>query len=100
MRQICQDVWLNATLMSDYPGVEVLIITDARFPNEGDKVIELGGIPVLITKSDAPVLDTESDKAMDGWNKWVVHVENEATLRELNAAAEKLAAKIIELAHG
>lgn len=99
-REIYSDTWLCAALMADYANVQVLIITDARFPNEGDKVLELGGLPVLITNSRAPVLDTAADLAMDGWNKWQRHVVNEGTLKDLNADAEQLAAKLVEQLNG
>jgi hypothetical protein len=100
IREVFPNTWLNSTLMTEYPNVQVLIVTDARFPNEGDKVVELGGIPIRITNSRAPVLGTVADVAMDGWDKWVRHVENEEGLRELNAEAEKLAAEIVSIIKG
>ena len=85
VREVFPDTWLCCTLMADYPGVQVLIITDCRFPNEGDKVLDLRGLPVKITNSRAPDLGTVADKALDDWAKWFQHIENEGDLRELNA---------------
>lgn len=95
-REIFMDTWLNATLLADYPNIDVIIITDLRFPNEGDKIVDLGGWPNKVTNSRAPVLDTVSDKALEGWTGWWGTLNNEGTLQDLNALTDDLAAKVIE----
>lgn len=100
IREVFMDTWLMATLASDYPNTQVLIVTDCRFPNEGNKVIELGGIPCLIIRSDAPVFDSPSDKALDDWGQWVKRFINDGTIRDLNVLAEEFAKELIEKLNG
>lgn len=95
IREIYPDTWLNATLLEDANGIDVLIITDLRFPNEGNKVNELGGIPVWIQRPDAIELNTVSDKALDGWTGWKKIILNNGTLKDLNFAILELVKELI-----
>ena len=91
VREIYQDNWLNATLLGEYKDVDVLIITDLRFPNEGDKVNDLGGWPVWVRRADVPLLDTVSDNALEGWPGWKDIIDNGGSLKDLSERVSKLA---------
>lgn len=92
IREIFPDTWVNSVLLTEYPKVDVLIVTDLRFPNEGDKINDLDGITVWVRRPDVPLLDTVSDKALVGWDGWKVELDNDGTLRDLNG-------KILDLAN-
>lgn len=64
------------------PGI--FIITDVRFPNEGDIVREWGGMCVHVHRPSLGPGTHESETAMDGYD-WDYTIENDGTLEDLRA---------------
>lgn len=87
IKKFDEEIWLNANLKnSDY---DVLFCTDLRFPVEFNKVEELKGILVRVTKPGLPIPTDEADTALNGWEeKWHIHISNDKGKQELYALAE------------
>lgn len=83
------NVWINA-LMSDYRPAKLSqyrpskwVITDTRFPNEAQAVVDRKGIVIRVNRPGfKPVNDHPSETALDGWSFDHV-INNNGTLKEL-----------------
>jgi hypothetical protein len=84
VRGIYGATWSEAALAERAPGV-VLIITDLRFDNEGDRIHDLGGYCIKITRGGQVVRG--SDQSIRGDFPWNAHVANEGTPAALIAKA-------------
>lgn len=89
IRTLDPDFWLNIAkarieaLDSETP----VVITDVRFPNEAEAVVELGGDVVRIVRPSIVSTDTHaSETALDDYPE-MVSIMNEGTLSELADAA-------------
>lgn len=94
MREVYPDTWLDYALLGGGE-CDVKIITDLRFPNEGDRVIELGGICYEV---DRPGIEKGHDAAevsLANWGKWHGKVFNAGTLTELCAIIEEVGRELL-----
>ena len=85
---------LRATLSQH--NVDVALITDVRFPNEGDFIHELGGHVVKCTRigaTDVDVHEHASESEMDGYTGWDFFIEA-ATVAENHKQALDIFAKV------
>jgi hypothetical protein len=80
------EVWAEAPFNKTYSGVDVVILTDCRFPNEVDAVEDNGGIIIRLTRdtglNDSHVSETALDNAK--WDYFDYEYYNNGTLEELN----------------
>lgn len=64
------NAWVNATMVDFNPGDQWLI-TDVRFPNEAQAILDRGGIVIRVVR-DESISNTlklhESETALDDWN--------------------------------
>ena len=90
------DVWVNA-LFADYKeryfgsnSMPNWIITDVRFPNEAQAVIDRGGIMVRINRTDKSRVNADhpSEIALDNWDGFHYTIDNNGTLEDLKGHAE------------
>jgi hypothetical protein len=75
-----------------------VVITDIRFPNEADPVVERGGFLVHIERPNKDSIHGEqhaSETSMDGYDKYDFRIMNDGSLEDLRATAKEVA-KIIE----
>jgi hypothetical protein len=94
-----KDVWVNA-LFADYrvnPGMISLpdwIITDVRFPNEAQRVKDMGGIMVRVERPDNPFPQSthESETALDSWK--FDHIVTNESKEGLVEVAKQLLTKV------
>lgn len=99
------DVWINAlyadyrpTGVNDdnYPQMETImpnwIITDVRFPNEAQAIIDRGGIMVRINRTDKSRVNADhpSEIALDDWDGFHYTIDNNGTLEDLQGHAEAI----------
>lgn len=82
MRSVYRDVWLDYIFRVS-EAVDVLVVTDLRFPEEVERIQSLGGICVKIVKSDVVDRSKKLDYALDGFDSWDEVIHNEGTLGEL-----------------
>ena len=81
-RQFHKDFWVNSTL-ADYDTKQKWIISDVRFQNEADAIINLGGV---ILRVEREVYDRdlhESETALNKYPKFFQTIDNDSTLVEL-----------------
>lgn len=86
---IHQDTWVNCCLMED-KNVDVLIITDVRFPNEARIIHNSGGKLVKVVRPSVPLRDSPADVALDDYEGWDYELVAE-NLKDLNTAVEIMA---------
>jgi hypothetical protein len=60
--------------------VDILIVTDCRFPNESQRVHDYGGIAIKVTNPRIPMTDDVADNALDGCDDWDMELVNDGTL--------------------
>lgn len=87
-RQIISDtVWIDAALN----GVDGdICVTDCRFPNEAQAIVDRGGIIVRVNRPGVgPANDHPSETALDDW-PWDYVVENNGTIEELHQKVRRV----------
>lgn len=86
------NAWVNA-LFADYNSDKKWVITDTRFPNEANRIKELGGVMVRIERPEncgMVVSNHESETALDNYDFDIV-ITNDGTIEDLiNQINEKL----------
>ena len=67
-----RDTWVDYLLESTarHGKVDVLLIADLRFPNEFDRVKELGGYCIKIIRPDLPPSNDVADTALNNETRW------------------------------
>lgn len=89
-RKLLDDnIWVDATLASLKTGVDY-VITDARFTNEAQAIIDNGGLMVRVEREGTgPVNDHPSETALDDWF-FDYTIQNNGTIEELNDKVDRL----------
>jgi hypothetical protein len=88
-RKLLDDnIWVDATLASLQDGVDY-VITDARFTNEAQAIIDKGGLMVRVERDGTgPVNDHPSETALDDWF-FDYTIQNNGTIEELNDKVDR-----------
>lgn len=97
IRSLYANAWVDATLSAYDPAKDFWVITDCRFPNEGDGVHERGGVVVRIERGGYDYAQSlggrdaahASETAMDNYQDFDCMVEN-TTLENLDTVAKML----------
>jgi hypothetical protein len=91
---LAEDIWLRE--LDKQQGN--IVITDARFPNELDKVIEKGGQLVHITRKDhGPINEHISEVAHLSYTddtRW--HIHNSGTLEEYRTNIRRIVESVLQ----
>ena len=89
IRQIDPDAWVRQLLRRTIPGSrpDIALITDARFPNEVDAVLEAGGKVIRLTRTPSPEDQALSEIALEpdvyDWSRFSAVIDNaHLTLQE------------------
>lgn len=82
MREIYPDIWIDQVL-NEYKDVDILIISDLRFPNEVKRLREHPSTLVKLTRKEAPVRDSPADRALDSYVGWDEIYENDKSISDL-----------------
>jgi len=85
--------WVEFTLRPANPP-DVLIIPDVRFPNEAQRIHELGGILVQVERPGFPAGNDVADQALVGYEGWTAKVTNDRDLQYLDYWAEIIACHV------
>lgn len=95
---IDDDLWVTLAMRRTLSHSRV-VITDVRFPNEAEAIVDAGGIVVRVTRpGTGPVNGHHSETAMDGW-KYHSVVVNDASIEDLHHEARRLVALLTVGAH-
>ncbi len=73
-RRYDPDIWVKALFEGRYinakeTGVDAFIITDVRFPNEVQAILDRGGYIIRLTRHPHPEDRDESETALDEWEE-------------------------------
>lgn len=91
MRQYDTNVWMRALMKGT--DADALIVTDVRFPNEAEAILDHDGFVFRIDRAGFPGLDSVSDNALNDFTRWTDIIQNNGTLGDLHQAAEYIAKK-------
>lgn len=84
--QFNPEVWINAALNTS-PASNI-IITDCRFPNEADAILERGGILIRlqrnINKLSSNSVNHSSETALDDYTKFTHIINNNSSISKLD----------------
>lgn len=88
-RKLLDDnIWVDATMASLEPGVDY-VLTDARFPNETEAVIQKGGKVLRVERTNVgPANDHPSEISLDDWDFDEI-IDNCGTIEDLNDKVDR-----------
>lgn len=78
-----QNTWVTA-LFAEAKEDSRWIITDVRFPNEAQAVLDHGGLLIRLHREGIPTSDHESETALDNW-KFEHIIDNNSSVEELRS---------------
>lgn len=76
------NLWIKA-LFANTEGWSNYIIADVRYPNELEAIKERDGVLIRIDRNGAGAGNHSSETALDDYNDWDVHIENNGSLESL-----------------
>lgn len=86
------DFWVKSALLPlmDKPGY--FCFADTRFPNEGEKIRELGGINIRVVRADAQKVESDDHESEAGLPDHLIDhvIENNSTLEHLYAKVREI----------
>lgn len=84
---MADDYWLKIFLNS-VQGVDKVVVTDMRFPNEREFVASLGGILVRVRRPTGVAATHASEKSLGDDVEYSLVIENVGTIEELQDKLE------------
>lgn len=87
-----KNAWVNG-LFAHYSPDQNWIITDCRFPNEAQSIIDRGGVLIRVNRNQ----DTgphPSETALDDWSQWHYVIDNRGSLDELKTNVHAIITEI------
>ncbi len=102
MRKIYADIWIDTVFYTTIPqheeeGYDCFVISDVRYPNEGDKVHAEGGTLVKVLREGAGVkvgADHSSETAMKNYTDFDFILDNNGSFEEYYEKLDKLMSDI------
>ena len=76
------NLWIKA-LFANTEDWSNYIIADVRYPNELEAIKERDGVLIRIDRNGAGAGNHNSETALDDYNDWDVHIENNGSLESL-----------------
>ena len=97
-RMFDDEIWINATfrqIKKDKP--ELAVITDVRFPNEANAILEKnGGIFKVIRPSQTSGDGHESETALDNYHEWDAILVNDGSIECFEGKVKKTVSQWLE----
>lgn len=98
MREIHPSIWVDTVFNSTIPklqeqGYELFIISDVRYPNEGDGIHARGGIIARVDRKDSGTSvgsNHSSETSMDNYEEFDYIVDNNSTLEEYYKSIDQI----------
>jgi hypothetical protein len=98
MREIFPDIWVDTVFNATIPelekqGYDCVVISDVRYPNEGDKVRSEGGVLVKVLRDAGGVsvgAGHSSETSMRNYADFDFIIDNNATFEEYYEKLDKL----------
>jgi hypothetical protein len=86
------NVWING-LFATYNQDKNWIITDCRFPNEAQSIIDRHGILIRINRNQ-DTGDHPSETALDNWSQWHYVIDNTESIEALRLLVRDILSEI------
>ena len=80
--------------------IDVLFITDVRFPNEADWVRSMGGVMVRVDRRTGETDNHSTETEMDAYKNYDHTIENNGTMPELGSAVGAMLRKFLPSGDG
>ena len=80
--------------------IDVLFITDVRFPNEADWVRSMGGVMVRVDRKTGETDNHSTETEMDAYKNYDHTIENNGTMPELGSAVGAMLRKFLPSGDG
>lgn len=98
MREIHPSIWVDTVFNSTIPrgveeGFDCFVISDVRYPNEGDRVHENGGVVVRVDRvagGTSVGSNHSSETSMDDYTEFDFIIENNSSLEDYHQQLDKL----------
>jgi len=102
MRKVYPDIWVDTVFNVTIPqwveqGFDCFIISDVRYPNEGDKVHKEGGVVVKVTREGSGVTvgaSHSSETAMQDYQDFDFVLNNSSSFEDYYQKLDKLMEEI------
>ncbi len=102
MREVYPDIWIDTVFNTTIPefekeGYDCFVISDVRYPNEGDKILAAGGTLVKVLRAHAGVevgADHSSETSMQDYRDFDFIIDNNGTFEEYFGKLDKLMEEI------
>lgn len=94
MRNIHDNIWIDQLFNKFARPVDILIITDVRFPKEVEAIKERNGKLIKIERPSVEKTNDEADCALDGFNCWNDIIVNNDIELDLKDIAYKISCNI------
>ena len=98
-RTIDYDYWVKSLFQTiDYKEYKNVIITDVRYPNEANAIVDRDGFIISITRNIENNIhgkDHSSETAMDGYDKIDFNIKNDGTIDDLRVVAKDTAKLLV-----
>jgi len=102
MRQVYPDIWIDTVFNVTVPqlveqGFDCVVISDVRYPNEGDKIHKEGGVVVKVTREGSGVTvgaSHSSETAMQDYQNFDFILENDGSFEEYYQKLDRLMEEI------
>lgn len=92
MREVHADVWVDWVLkQTRLDPVDLILISDLRFPNEARAVRRVGGLCVKVVRPDAALPVHGADNEFDATFRWDAVLVNDGSAQDLKRKAGELA---------
>lgn len=88
LREIYSESWVDLVVLDK--SVNIVIISDLRYVNEAERVLELGGVCVKLSRKNALIRNTKADNALNDFTKWYRLLDNDGSEQELENQMIKL----------
>jgi len=102
MRKVYPNIWVDTVFNTTIPplqeeGFDCFIISDVRYPNEGDKILSIGGTLVKVLREDGGVgvgANHSSETAMKDYNNFDFIIDNNGSFEEYYERLDKLMGEV------
>lgn len=96
-KAVYDGTWVEFVLRSRQP-FETLVISDVRFPNEIERIRQVGGICIKVERPQVPPTRDVADDALAEFTGWDWTIVNDGTLDDLRAKVAELLRQITSCA--
>lgn len=91
-----EDVWVNALFSRLDLDNQDYVVSDCRFPNEAQRIVDEGGLMVRVSRRFGPANDHLSEVALDGWD-FNFRLINNGTIEDLRRDSRQLLKALVSL---